>query len=114
MCGPFRHRLPDKELIGRFRNSGGELPVWSRSRHELIYQAGDQLMSVSYTASGDSFVASKPRVWIANLGGKQFDLAPDGKRVVVLTPVDTPKAEHEVVLLENFFDYLRRRVPVTK
>lgn len=98
-------------------NSGGELPAWLASRHELIYKAGDQLMSVSYKASRDSFVASKPRVWIAKLGSQQFDLAPDGKRVLVLTQVETPdapNAEHEVVLLENFFDYLRRRVPVTK
>jgi serine/threonine-protein kinase len=98
-------------------NGGGELPVWSRSRQELIYKAGDQLMLVSYAASRDSFVASKPRVWIAKLGSQQFDLAQDGNRVVVVTPVDQPdssKTDHEVVLLENFFDYLRRRVPTGK
>ena len=66
---------------------------------------------------GDTFVAEKPRVWIARLGGTQWDLAPDGKRVVVVTPVtsaDAPKQEHEVVFLQNFFDELRRRVPLGK
>jgi hypothetical protein len=29
--------------------------------------------------------AEKPRVWIAKLGGTQWDLAPDGKRVAVVT-----------------------------
>ena len=46
-----------------------------------------------------------------------WDLAPDGKRVAVLTPVDSAdagKQEHEVVLLQNFFDELRRRVPLGK
>ena len=46
-----------------------------------------------------------------------WDLAPDGKRVAVLTPVesaDAPKQEHEVVFLQNFFDELRRRVPLGK
>jgi WD40 repeat protein len=98
-------------------NSGGQQPVWSPSGRELFYQAGDQLMAVSYSVNGGSFVAEKPRVWIAKLGGTQFDLAPDGKRVAVLTPVDGPegpKADHEVVLLENFSDYLRRLVPTGK
>jgi hypothetical protein len=70
---------------------------------------------VNYTANVNSFVPEKPRVWIARLR-KQFDLAPDGKRVVLLIRVDTPaspKAEHEVVVLLNFFNELRRRVPVS-
>jgi hypothetical protein len=53
-------------------------------------------------------------VWIAKLGGTVWDLAPDGQRVAVLTPVESaegPKREHEVVFLQNFFDELRRRVP---
>jgi len=79
---------------------------------------GDQIMATSYTVNGDTFVAEKPRVWIAKIGGgTQWDLAPDGKRVAAMTPVETaeaPKQEHEVVFLEHFFDYLRQRVPVEK
>jgi hypothetical protein len=63
---------------------------------------------------GDTFVADKPRVWLAKLGGTEWDLAPHGKRVAVLTPVesaDARKQEREVVFLQNFFDELRRRVP---
>ena len=78
-------------------------------------------MAASYTVKGDTFVADKPRVWIAKLGGTpggtQWDLAPDGKRVAVLTPVESaeaPRQEHDVVFLENFFDELRRRVPTAK
>jgi hypothetical protein len=46
-----------------------------------------------------------------------WDLAPDGKRVAVVTTVSTaepPKPVHEVVFLENFFDELNRRVPTGK
>ena len=42
-------------------------------------------------------------------------MAPDGKRIAVMTPVaapEAPKQEHTVIFLENFFDELRRRVPV--
>ena len=90
-------------------------PAWSRNGRELIYLSGDQLMAVSYSINGDSFVAGKPRVWIGKPGGTGWDLAPDGKRVAVVTPVTAPEAlkpEHEVVLLLNFFDELRRRVPL--
>jgi hypothetical protein len=78
---------------------------------------GDQIMGARYAVNGDTFVAEKPRVWIAKLGGTEWDLAADGKRVVVVTPVasaEAPKQEHQVVFLENFFDELRRLVPLGK
>ena len=84
----------------------------------LLYQSGDQIMAVSYAVNGDSFVADKPRVWLAKLGGATaFGLAPDGKRVAVTDAgghSGSPKADHEVVFLFNFFDELRRRVPLPK
>jgi serine/threonine-protein kinase len=99
-------------------NSGGQVPMWSRTSHDLLYQSGDQIMAVNYTVKGDTFVADKPRVWLAKLGGSTaFDLAPDGKRIAVMAPVDTPEApkvDHEVVFLFNFFDELRRRAPLGK
>jgi hypothetical protein len=50
----------------------------------------------------------------------QWDLSPDAKRVVS-TPVQSPdgtesapRQDHEIVMLLNFFDELRRKVPVGK
>jgi hypothetical protein len=74
-------------------------------------------MAVRYTAKGDAFVAERPRVWIPRLGGTIIDVAPDDKRVAVVTPVESPSApqqEHEIVMLVNFFDEVRRRVPQGK
>jgi len=101
-------------------NNGGILPHWSRTGHELVYQSADQVMTVSYTVNGTTFIADKPRVWIASLSGASgygWDLAPDGKRVVALIPEGIAKApppEHEIVMLQNFADELRRRVPLGK
>jgi serine/threonine-protein kinase len=107
-------------------NSGGVQPRWSRNGHELLYLSGDQIMAASYAVKGDTFVAEKPRVWSTKAGAAVpenapiagvWDLAPDGTRAAMLTPVETAEAhtqEHEVVFLENFFDELRRRVPVSK
>jgi serine/threonine-protein kinase len=106
-------------------NGGGTLPVWSPNGRDLLYQSGDQIMAVSYTVKGDAFVPERPRVWIAKLGAAvvpnvnrpQWALAPDGKRVAVIMPVETseaPKPDHTVIFLQNFFDYLRQRVPMEK
>jgi serine/threonine protein kinase len=95
-------------------NASGSDPRWLRNGRELLYRSGDQIMAVSYTVQGETFVAEKPRLWLDKLGGTQYDVAPDGKRLAVITPVasaEAPKAEHTVVFLENFFDELRRRVP---
>jgi serine/threonine-protein kinase len=96
--------------------NGGTLPHWSRNSRELLYQEGDRIMAVSYMVNGDSFVADKPHVRLEKLGGTFWSLAPDG-RIAVVTPAESaqaPAADHTVVFLENFFDYLRQRVPVGK
>jgi Tol biopolymer transport system component len=101
-------------------NNGGEGPRWSRTGHELVYRAGDQLMTVSYAVNGSTFVADRPRVWIAALrfggvDGDSWDLAPDGKRAaVVIAEGSASQQEHVIVMLQNFADELRRRVPLGK
>jgi serine/threonine-protein kinase len=113
--------FPDKGGKWQISNSSGWYPIWSRNGHDLIFRTDDnQIMEASYTVKGDSFVADKPRVWsekqIRVIGGvtgyKSVDLAPDGKRIVALMPVDTPegqKAQNQVIFLENFSDEVRRR-----
>ena len=76
-------------------------------------------MAVSYTANGDSFISSKPRVWSeirlsTTIGVREFDITPDGKQVVaILFSEDEKKmpANHLTILF-NFFDELRRKAPV--
>ena len=75
-------------------------------------------MAVSYTASGDVFIAEKPRVWMARLGGlgALWDVTPDVKRLAVVSRAggEAHKEEHTIVFVQNFFDELRRRVPLGK
>jgi len=47
--------------------------------------------------------------------GTYFDLAPDGKRVVVVqSEASEQKGPQHVMLLQNFFDELRRLAPARK
>ncbi len=96
-------------------NSGGERPVWSRNGRDLLYSSGGRIMAVDYTAKAGALLAGRPREWTSNSGGTFADLTPDGKRALLVTQApsaETVKAEHEVVFLQNFFDYLRQRAPL--
>jgi serine/threonine-protein kinase len=120
--GPYEvyvRAFPDRGTQVQVSNAGGTMPAWSRNGHELFYRTEDQrIMVASYTVKGESFIPDKPRVWfgkrLANVGlAVNLDVAPDGKRFIVLMPAEGPEpreAQSHLILLTNFFDEVRRRV----
>jgi Tol biopolymer transport system component len=116
--------FPDKGGKWQISNGGGWYPVFSRNGHDLFFRTEDnRIMVAAYTAKGDFFVAEKPRIWsektIGDTGnnGTNFDVAPDGKRIVALMPVEAPEAQqahNHVIFLLNFADELQRKVPTGK
>jgi serine/threonine-protein kinase len=116
--------FPDAGGKWQVSNGGATYPMWSRTGHNLFFETLDNhIMVAPYTVKGDSFVADKPRVWSAQqIGGsvntvKNVDLAPDGKRLVALMPLETAdaqQAQRHVTFLLNFFDDVRRKVPVSQ
>ena len=78
-------------------------------------------MVAAYTVKNGSIVADKPRVWsemqlehFGIIGFGSYDVAPDGKRVAALMPAEEAASQREqsqVIVLLNFFDELRRKVP---
>jgi eukaryotic-like serine/threonine-protein kinase len=111
--------FPDRGGKWQISNDGGLYPTWSRNGRELFFRTEDnRIMVAAYTGKGDSFVPDKPRVWsekrIGDTGfnGLNYDVAPDGKRIAALMPVErSEQQQSHVIFLENFFDELRRRVP---
>jgi len=102
---------------------GGTLPEWHRNGKELFFHTPDtKIMVVSYTSSGDSFHADKPRLWspgqFTDRGGSfSMSLYPDGKRFAVLkAPANeaAPSPINKVNFIFNFFDELRRKVSAGK
>ena len=77
-------------------------------------------MVADYSLNGNAFVAGKPRIWstrrLANTGlASNLDLAPDGKRFIVVMPAEGSEpreTQSHVTLMVNFFDEVRRRAPV--
>jgi serine/threonine-protein kinase len=107
---------------GRWQVSAGNnhWPTWSKRRKELLFLAaeGSQLMVAGFTTVGDTFRPDRPRPWLPGLPprwqhGRSFDLHPDGQRLALLEPVEegAGRIDH-VVLVQNFFEELRRLAPV--
>jgi Tol biopolymer transport system component/DNA-binding winged helix-turn-helix (wHTH) protein len=116
--------FPSVPSAGRWQvsESGAKFPVWSRNRSELFYVSSDnRIMVAHYAANERSFVPEKTQQWSAaplfrpaNNALWNLDIAPDGRRFVVLAPPESrsevPTTVHATILL-NFFDELRRRLP---
>jgi serine/threonine-protein kinase len=119
---PFPAGGPSGSGRATVSTGGGRLPIWSRDGRELFYESLDnRIMAAAYTTKGDSFAAAKPGPWSntqldAN-SDRNLDLAPDGKRFVVAARADSAgelKGSVHVTFLLNFFDEVRRRIPVVK
>jgi len=116
--------FPDRGGKWQISNGGGTYPIWSSRGHDLFFETLDNhIMAATFAVKGDSFAADKPRVWSdRKLGGfvnnmRNFDVAPDGKRIAALMPVETPDAQQSqshVIFLENLADELQRKVPTGK
>ncbi|MSV27693.1 MAG: serine/threonine protein kinase [Bryobacterales bacterium] len=97
---------------------GGFMPRWSRGGRQLFFKAsgGTQVMVVDYSVSGETFSAGKPRRWsetpIHLAGGSiNYDVSPDGKRVLAFPAGEPDKGNVRATVLINFFDEVKRRVP---
>jgi serine/threonine protein kinase/Tol biopolymer transport system component len=114
---------PDRGGKWQVSSNGGVVPEWSHNGRELFFRTEDnRIMVAGYTVKGDTFVTDKPHVWsekqLAGVGlSRNYDVAPDGKRVVALMTAETQDAkaaQNHVIFLLNFADEVRRRVPVGK
>ncbi|MFN7926302.1 MAG: protein kinase [Bryobacteraceae bacterium] len=117
----YVRRYPGPGGIVQISNDGARFPVWSNNGRELLFETFDrQVVAVSYTIKGDSFIAEKPRLWtktrLRNVGFySNYALAPDGKRLAAMVADEAAEkpATHLTFLL-NFLDELRRKAPEGK
>ena len=97
-------------------SGGGQWPIWSRTKDELLYQTLDnQIIAVPYSVEGNSFRREAPRLWterriLRRPTLRSMDLHPDGERVAaaVATESRAEDSQDNVVFIFNFFDELRR------
>jgi Tol biopolymer transport system component len=109
--------FPDVER-GRWQVSigGGTEPLWGPKGDELFYRTPTSLMVVR-VQTGASPTFSNARTVFSLAGyfagfGHDFDIAPKGDRFILTAPIRTEGgAADQIVVVENFFEELKRLVP---
>jgi len=105
---------------GRWQISalGGQEPVWAHSGRELFYRVSGttDTQMVMAIAPGHSFVPGARRMLFPltgyglNNSHQQYDVAPDDRRFLMIRAAE-PDQKDRLVVVENFFEVLRTRVP---
>jgi len=105
---------------------GATWPLWSRDGKELFYrpstaQSGTPTINVVSIATQPTFRFSNQqtlpiRNFLIFMNYRDFDITPDGKRLVVVRPVQQTAVAARITLqinvVENWFEELKQRVPV--
>jgi Tol biopolymer transport system component len=106
--------------------SGGDAPAWRSDGAELFFLALRSpdtpdvvnVMAAGTEPRGETLVAGVPRRLFEGryaLTGpvRGYDVTPDGRRFLMVQQFDpAPEPPPELVLVQNWIDELRRRVPV--
>ena len=114
---PFPAVEEGKWLIS---NGGGTQPLWSRDGRELFYYAPGELMEVAIETTGDDFRAGRSKMLFERRFPpmdaclcRQYDVSADGERFLMIEDVEPGGSEPrlDVILVENWFEELKRLVP---
>jgi serine/threonine-protein kinase len=95
-------------------------PRWSAKTNELLFQSqSTQIWFAPYRVAGDAFLPEKPQLWsptnFRSMGATSpYDVHPDGQRVAAAAEQAQNMIQDHVVIMSNFFDYLRQIAPVKK
>jgi serine/threonine-protein kinase len=98
---------------------GGTEPVWNPKGKELFYRSGDKMMAVDITTQPGLSVG-KPKMlfqgpYVPTLGTLPFyDVSPDGERFLMLKPSEQTASLTQIVVVQNWFEELKRLVPSGK
>ena len=107
---------PDPEIP--ISTDGGNEPLWNREEPELFYRSGDRMMSVTYTAD-PTFTPLRTEVLfdapfkLSAPGFPNYDVAPGGKRFVMIERTERVSRSTQIQLVLNWLDELKRLVSLS-
>ena len=92
-------------------SNGGTEPVWSRDGRRLFYRANKKFVAATVTTAAAFAVTSRDvlfddRFVSAPAPHANYDVSPDGKRFLVLEPVDDP----QIFVVHNWATEVRARL----
>jgi serine/threonine-protein kinase len=91
---------------------GGLSPIWSADSSELFFRDGGRLLAVPIELNGKLRVGVPTEVFdgpftLDLMGHQRYDVSQDGKRFLMVENSD----DYRVVIVQNWFEELKRLVP---
>jgi Tol biopolymer transport system component len=107
---PFPGPGPKRQLT----TEGATEPVWSPRGNEIFYRSGDRMMAIPVTTTPSLVVGPARRLFEGRLtrgaaGLPEYDVAADGRFLMMRPVADAPALELRIVL--NWLGELNRLVP---
>lgn len=105
--------FPSMSRKRQVSTDGGHYPLWNPNGRELFYRDEDKMMVVEIASNGElgapKVLFEKPLAYSS--AGLNYDVAPDGRRFVMIDESDAEPAPTQLVLVQNWAEELRRLVP---
>ena len=92
-------------------NADGSRPVWSHSGRELFYRLRGGGVAVVDVSTASQFEWGVPEELFRLDGVSKIDVFPDDSRFITLGPVARSESNPDLIVVQNFFEELERRVP---
>jgi serine/threonine-protein kinase len=107
----FLRSFPDSSQVYRVSIEGGINPKWSPSGRELIFRGLDnKMMSATVTTTPAMQVGRPKALFDARAYENNFDVAPDGQRLLMMPQFTGDNSARQINLVQNFLAELRQRV----
>ena len=102
--------------------SGGTKPVWSRNDRELYFVSADQQLMAVPVEQGKEFTYGRQtalfkvspyyvgRSPAAALNGRTYDVAPDGRFLLIKEPPTAAAVAPTIVVVEHWLDEVKKRL----
>jgi Tol biopolymer transport system component len=104
----FVQAMNDPSIRAQVSSEGGENPRWARSSNEVFFTSKNRLMSVKL-APGGGLSPGKPVLMFEDkIKWEGYDVAPDG-RFVVVRDADTKGLGTQINVVLNWFEELKRQ-----
>jgi serine/threonine-protein kinase len=112
--------FPGPGLKLQISNEGGSEPLWARNGKRLFYRRQGQLWVVDVQTDG-VFATSKPRLlfdkpeYLTSSPYRTYDLSLDSQRFLMVKGEQRkPAPVTEMILIQNWFEELKRLLPAGK
>ena len=91
-------------------SGGGSKAKWSRDGREVFFANGNAELVRVAVVPGNSFAIADQRVLFSLRGVADWDVAPDGRRFIMIRDRQGQQ-QRKLVVVENFYQELKVRVP---